>query len=74
MKKSLIPLLLLVGCQTPSMPPEGRRLGVLPEGRQARSFRFSRDGKVAAYVLIGAPEQDQVVVNQAAGRPLSLIC
>jgi hypothetical protein len=74
MRRSWIPWLLLLGCQAPLLPPEGRKLGTLPEGVQARSFCFSRDGRVAAYVLIGAPEQDRVVVKGVAGKPLSLIC
>jgi hypothetical protein len=71
MKYLLLPFLL--GCAAPPPAFEERVVDTIPEAVQGRSWRFSRDGRVAAYVLRSAPEQDRVVVRRVAGKPLNLI-
>jgi len=73
MRTILMALLLTFGCATPQAGFEERRLDTIPDGLRVRSWRFSRDGKIAAYVRFDGPGQDCVVVNRAAGKPLSLI-
>jgi hypothetical protein len=73
MTRLLLPALLLLGCATPPPGFEERRLDTIPDGLHVRSWRFTRDGRMAAYVRFDGPDQDCVVVNRVAGKTLSLI-
>ena len=73
MRTILITLLLIVGCAVPHASFEERRLDTIPDRLRVRSWRFSRDGRIAAYVRFDGSDQDCVVVNRCAGKPLSLI-
>jgi len=73
MRTFLIPALLLLGCAAPARSFEERLLDTIPEGFTGRSYRFSREGRVVAYVRLRGTEEDRVVVNRIAGKPLSLI-
>jgi hypothetical protein len=73
MRKLLVPFLLALGCASPPSGFEERRVDTIPEGLRVRSWRFSRDGRSVAYVRFDGPEQDCVIVNGVAGKPLSLI-
>jgi hypothetical protein len=72
MRTTVILALLALGCQTPRRAFEDHLVDTLPEGMSANSFRFSRDGRIAAYVRFDRPE-DRVVVNRIPGKALSLI-
>jgi hypothetical protein len=73
MRTFLLGLVVAMGCASArEVPFEERLFETLPEGALARSFRFSRDGRHLAYVRSSAGV-DQVVIDGAAGKPLSLI-
>lgn len=44
-------ILLLCGCVTPDLFPRDRLLATIPDGAKASDFKFSRDGRVVAYIL-----------------------
>lgn len=66
-------IILLAGCATPQPGTfQERLLDVLPEETSAKAFRFTRDGRIAAYVRFHQGS-DCVVVGGKSGKPLSLI-
>jgi len=73
MRKFLLGILLAAGCASPHRQFEEALLDTLPEGMPARSFKFSRNGRVAAYVRFDNREFDCVVVRGVPGKPLRLI-
>jgi hypothetical protein len=66
-------LLLLLGCSAPPTGFEERLLDTIPDVLRVRSWRFTRDGRRAAYVRFDGSDRDCVVVNRIAGKTLSLI-
>jgi hypothetical protein len=73
MRSFLLGVLLAAGCVAPHRQFEEALLDTLPEGMAARSFRFSRNGRIAAYVRADSRETDCIVVNRVPGKPLRLI-
>lgn len=74
MRNVSILLLMTAACAAPGKPFDERRLDVLPEGLLARSYRFSRDGRVVGYVRLESQERHRVVVRLVEGPALALIC
>ena len=72
MRTTVMLTLLALGCTTPHRAFEDRLVDTIPEGMSAKSFRFSRDGRIAAYIRFDRRD-DRVVVNRIPGKPLSLI-
>jgi len=73
MKSFLLPFILL-GCATPPPAFEERLVDSVPDSPNIRSWRFTRDGRVAAFVFrLKGSEEDRVVVRRVAGKSLSLV-
>ena len=69
MRKVVIHTLLVLGCGAPSLTFEERRLDTIPENAKAREFAFSRDGRIAAYIL-DEGGKDRLIVGGRRGDPL----
>jgi hypothetical protein len=73
--RALLPAIFLaIGCAAPRPAFQDAQLDTFPGRTGGQHFRFSRDGKVAAYVRYGDPRGDCAVVNRiVVGKPLHLI-
>lgn len=72
MRKVLIHTLLVLGCGAPSQIFEERRHDTIPENAKARGFAFSRDGRIAAYIL-DEGGRDRLIVGGLRGEALDKI-
>jgi len=52
---------------------EERLLATIPEGTKTKWHRFSRDGRIAAYIATGPDGLDRLVVDGREGEAYTLI-
>ena len=63
---------LLLGCAAPPRFLEEHRICTIPSGAVARGFKFSRDGRIAAFILHESGK-DRVVIGDRRGTPLDQV-